>query len=62
MVKIKGFNTANADLSSLNGFSDKDSISESAMSYVAVAVQKGLINGFEDNRECCANRVNRIIF
>lgn len=49
MVKIKGFNTANADLSSLNGFSDKDSISESAMNYVAVAVQKGLINGFEDN-------------
>ena len=49
MVKIKGFNTANADLSSLNGFSDKDYISESAMSYVAVAVQKGLINGFEDN-------------
>lgn len=48
MVKLKGYDVNNADYSYLNQFTDISSISNSLKAYVAVAVQKDLINGFED--------------
>lgn len=41
--------TRNADLSVLNMFTDANSISESIKPYMAVAIQKGLVSGFEDS-------------
>jgi|GEM_PF-5384703 len=48
LVKLKGYNADNADFSYIAGFTDQDSISPSVKKYVAVAVEKGLINGFDD--------------
>ncbi len=48
MVKLKGYNTNNADYSYINGFKDQSSISASCRKYVALAVEKGLIKGFDD--------------
>ena len=48
MVKLKGYNTSDADYSYLN-FRDNDSISNYAKGYVAVAIKNNLITGFEDN-------------
>ena len=48
MVRLKGYDTSNVDYSYLNQFSDTVSISNSLKAYVAVAVEKGLIDGFED--------------
>ncbi len=48
MVKLKGYDIGNVDYSYLNSFSDTNSISNSLKAYVAVAVEKGLIDGFED--------------
>lgn len=48
MVKLKGYDLSNVDYSYLN-FTDTDSISNNIKQYVAVAVEKGLISGFEDN-------------
>lgn len=49
MVKLKGYDTSVADLAMLKTmFSDYDSISESAKKYVAVAVQQGLVSGYDD--------------
>ncbi len=48
MVRLKGYDTSNVDYSYLNQFSDTASISNSLKAYVAVAVEKGLIDGFED--------------
>lgn len=42
--------TANADLSVLNMFSDKNSISEAVKPYAAVAVSKDLISGIPDGK------------
>ena len=49
MVKLKGYDVSDVDFSYLSGFTDTDSISNNVKTYVAVAVEKGLINGFEDN-------------
>lgn len=48
MVRLKGYDTSNVDYSYLNQFSDTTSISNSLKAYVAVAVEKGLIDGFDD--------------
>lgn len=48
MVRLKGYDTSNVDYSYLNQFSDTASISNSLKAYVAVAVEKGLIDGFDD--------------
>jgi hypothetical protein len=49
MVKLKGYDISDVDFSYLSGFTDTDSISNNVKTYVAVAVEKGLISGFEDN-------------
>lgn len=49
MVKLKGYDVSNADFSYLSNFSDNNSISNNVKKYVAVAVEKDLISGFEDN-------------
>ena len=49
MVKLKGYNITNVDYSYLSQFTDPDSVSSDLKKYIAVAVEKGLINGFEDN-------------
>lgn len=49
LVKLKGYDTAGFDLSILQTmFTDWQSISEGARKYVAVAVEQGLISGYED--------------
>ena len=49
MVKLKGYDVNNVDYSYVTSFDDMGSISNSVKKYVAVAVEKGLITGFEDN-------------
>ncbi len=50
LVKLKGYDTSVYDESILKVmFTDWQSISEGARKYVAVAVEKGLISGYEDN-------------
>ena len=49
MVKLKGYDLSEVDYFELNKFSDNDSISNNMKAYIAVAVGKGLIDGFEDN-------------
>ena len=49
LVKLKGFNADNANFSYISNFTDQSSISASCKKYVAVAVEKGLISGFENN-------------
>ena len=49
MVKLKGYDVTNVDYSYLSQFTDPDSVSSDLKKYIAVAVEKGLINGFEDN-------------
>lgn len=49
LVKLKGYDTSVVDESILNMFSDRYSISDSARKYVAVAVERGLISGYDDN-------------
>lgn len=49
MVKLKGYDVSSADFSYLADFTDNNSISNNVKKYVAVAVEKGLISGFEDN-------------
>lgn len=48
MVKLKGYDISKVDYSYLSRFSDMNSISNSLKAYVAVAVEKELIDGFED--------------
>ena len=49
LVKLKGYDTSVADLGMIQTmFSDYNSISESAKRYVAVAVERGLVSGYED--------------
>lgn len=49
LVKLKGYDVSVADLGMLQTmFSDYDSISESAKRYVAVAVERGLVSGYDD--------------
>ena len=50
LVKLKGYSTDYADTSILNTmFTDVSSISLDARPYVAVAVERGLVSGYEDN-------------
>jgi hypothetical protein len=49
LVKLKGYDTDDVDFSSITKFNDQNSISDSCKKYVAVAVDKGLISGFEDD-------------
>ena len=49
LVKLKGYDTSVADVSLLYAmFSDASSISASAQKYVAVAVERGLVSGYDD--------------
>ena len=48
MVKLKGYDVSNVDYSYLSQFTDVNSISNSLKAYVAVAVEKDLISGFDD--------------
>lgn len=49
LVKLKGYDTKSADQNMLKTmFSDYDSISTSAKPYVAAAVERGLVSGYED--------------
>lgn len=49
LVKLKGYDTFGADESMLTAmFSDVASISESARKYVATAIEKGLVSGYDD--------------
>ena len=49
LVKLKGYSTTGFDLSILKAmFTDWQSISDGAQKYVATAVEKGLISGYED--------------
>ena len=48
IVRIKGYDVNEGDLSALSRFSDAGEISQTAKPYIAVAVSEGLINGFED--------------
>lgn len=49
MVKMKGYDVNEADFSYLSQFTDMNTISNDLKRYVAVAVEKGLIDGFDDN-------------
>lgn len=49
LVKLKGYDISLADESILNMFTDGYSISTSARKYVAVAVERGIVSGYEDN-------------
>jgi len=49
LVKLKGYSLDEVDYSVLTRFKDTASISNSMKVYVAIAVEKGLINGFEDS-------------
>lgn len=49
LVTLRGYDISNVDYSHVSGFKDFDSISNYMKAYVAVAVENGLINGFEDN-------------
>lgn len=49
LVKLKGYDISLADESILNMFTDSYSISASARKYVAVAVERGIVSGYEDN-------------
>lgn len=48
-VKWLGYDTNKSNLSYLNRFTDKDLISENNKPYIAVAIELGIITGFEDN-------------
>ena len=50
LVKLKGYDTFGVDESMLSVmFTDADSISSEAKKYVAVALERGLVSGYEDN-------------
>lgn len=49
MVRLKGYNIEDVDYSILSQFRDVETIGNYMKAYVAVAVEKGLISGFEDN-------------
>lgn len=49
LVKLKGYDISLADESILNMFTDSYSISSSARKYVAVAVERGIVSGYDDS-------------
>ncbi|MCL2125658.1 MAG: S-layer homology domain-containing protein [Oscillospiraceae bacterium] len=48
MAMLKGYDVSAADDSCLDQFSDADTIADDARAYVALAVENGLIGGFND--------------
>ena len=48
LVKIKGYDVSRVDYSTLSKFKDTDSISNNAKKYIAAAIEKKLIDGFDD--------------
>lgn len=60
LVKLKGYSTEGADESILTTmFTDVNSISNDARKYVAVAVERGLVSGYEDNTFKGQNSISR---
>lgn len=60
LVKLKGYDTSLYDESILKAmFTDWQSISEGARKYVSVAVEKGLISGYEDDTFRGQNTITR---
>lgn len=60
LVKLKGYDTSLYDESILKAmFTDYQSISAGARKYVSVAVEKGLISGYEDNTFRGQNTITR---
>lgn len=60
LVKLKGYDTSLADLSLLDTmFADSESISKQVKPYVAVAVEKGLISGYQDKTFRGQNSITR---
>ncbi len=60
LVKLKGYDTLGADESLLKTmFTDIDSISSDARKYVAVAVERGLVSGYEDDTFRGQNSITR---
>ncbi len=60
LVKLKGYDTTGYDESILKAmFTDYQSISEYARPYVATALEKGLISGYEDNTFRGQNSITR---
>lgn len=60
LVKLKGYDTKSADQAMLKTmFSDYESISEAARPYVATAVERGLVSGYEDRTFRGQDSINR---
>jgi hypothetical protein len=61
IVKLKGYDVNRLSNQSIiqNMFSDYDGISESAKNYVAIAVQNGLVSGYEDGTFKPQNSITR---
>jgi hypothetical protein len=60
VVKMKGYDTRFADLSIPKAmFKDYDSISESLRPYVALAVENGIISGYDDETFRAQNSITR---
>lgn len=60
MVKMKGYDVSDADTSALESvFKDHEGISEYAKKYIAVALERGLISGYEDNTFRPQNTITR---
>ncbi len=49
LVKLKGYSVDDVDYSELSSFKDTDSISNNLKKYIAVALQKHIISGYDDN-------------
>lgn len=49
LVKLKGYSVDNVDYSYITQFKDMNSISNNIKKYIAVAIERGLISGYEDN-------------
>lgn len=60
LVKLKGYDVSIADISLLKTmFSDYESISSAAQPYVAVAVERGLISGYDNGTFRAQNSITR---
>jgi hypothetical protein len=60
LVKLKGYDVSIADISLLKTmFSDYQSISSVAQPYVAVAIERGLISGYDDGTFRAQNSITR---
>ncbi len=59
LVKLKGYDVSVADESILEMFKDVNSISKSLRKYIAVAVERGLVSGYEDNTFRGQNSITR---